>query len=200
MHVKFETALAHLERESEEKDSEIESANREIDKLVYELDGIREESTRIREDEAMEREWLEMLVAALKEVRCILSHQLVYVILSTKRKWRVSSQKSERTTASSTRQPKTSTITAHDKRKSHNMSRLSSTSVALNARRARRPNRTWTSQGVVTNRNSGMNGGHWRRRFGTAVCSVRSGEDRGGVNAEGVRRCTVAGSSSEYGG
>ena len=79
MHEKFEAALAHLERESEEKDAEIEAANREIEKLgeqVYlleeENDRIKEESERIREDDAVERERLEALSSALKEVKSLL--------------------------------------------------------------------------------------------------------------------------------
>ena len=77
LHEKFETALAHLEREAEEKDAEIESANREIERLgqrVFELeddlDNIRAESDKLRNDEATERERLETLVATLKDV-CI---------------------------------------------------------------------------------------------------------------------------------
>ncbi|KAI0948832.1 hypothetical protein AcV7_009468 [Taiwanofungus camphoratus] len=74
LHDKFEAALAHLERESEEKDAEIEAANREIEKLgeqVYVLEEenerLKEASERLREDEAVERERLEALSAALKE-------------------------------------------------------------------------------------------------------------------------------------
>lgn len=76
LHDKFEAALAHLERESEEKDAEIEAANREIEKLgeqVYVLEEenerLKEASERLREDEAVERERLEALSAALKEVQ-----------------------------------------------------------------------------------------------------------------------------------
>ena len=76
LHEKFEVALAHLERESEEKDAEIEAANREIEKLgvqVYHLEEenerIREEAQRIREDDSVERERLEALTNALKDVR-----------------------------------------------------------------------------------------------------------------------------------
>ena len=75
LHDKFEAALAHLERESEEKDAEIEAANREIEKLgvqVYQLEEenerIRDEAERVREDEAVDRERLEALTSALKEV------------------------------------------------------------------------------------------------------------------------------------
>ena len=76
LHDKFETALAHLEHESEEKDAEIEAANREIEQYgqrIYELeeenDRIKAESDRQREDEAVERERLEAVASALKEVR-----------------------------------------------------------------------------------------------------------------------------------
>ena len=94
MHEKFEAALAHLERESEEKDAEIEAANREIEKLgeqVYlleeENDRIKEESERIREDDAVERERLEALSSALKDVQprplCLYgNHQLTLSIES----------------------------------------------------------------------------------------------------------------------
>ncbi|KAI0074706.1 hypothetical protein K474DRAFT_1601108 [Panus rudis PR-1116 ss-1] len=74
LHEKFEAALAHLERESEEKDAEIEAANREIEKLgqqVYMLEEenerIKEEFERAREDDAIERERYEALTSALKE-------------------------------------------------------------------------------------------------------------------------------------
>ncbi|OBZ75317.1 Anucleate primary sterigmata protein B [Grifola frondosa] len=83
LHDKFEAALAHLERESEEKDAEIEAGNREIEKLgaqVYlleeENDRLKEESDRIREDEAVERERLEALSAALREKVNSLKSQL----------------------------------------------------------------------------------------------------------------------------
>jgi hypothetical protein len=76
LHTKFEAALAHLEHDSEEKDTELESANQAIEKLseqIYVLedenDKLKEESERIRDDEAAERERLEALSAALKEVR-----------------------------------------------------------------------------------------------------------------------------------
>jgi len=74
LHDKFEAALAHLEREAEEKDEEIALANREIEQLghrIYELEEDAEELKRIndraREDEMVERERLEALTAALKE-------------------------------------------------------------------------------------------------------------------------------------
>ena len=70
-----EIAVGHLQQESEEKDAEIEAANREIEKLghqVYMLEEenerIKEASDRLREDEAVERERLEALSAALKDV------------------------------------------------------------------------------------------------------------------------------------
>ena len=76
LHDKFEAALAHLEQEAEEKDEEIALANREIEQLghrIYELEEDAEELKRIndrtREDEMVERERLEALTVALKEVR-----------------------------------------------------------------------------------------------------------------------------------
>ena len=79
LHDKFEAALAHLEQDAEEKDEEIALANREIEQLghrIYELEEDAEELKRIndraREDEMIERERLEALTAALKEVRAIL--------------------------------------------------------------------------------------------------------------------------------
>lgn len=76
LHQKFEAALAHMEREAEEKDEEIALANREIEQLghrIYELEEDAEELKRIndraREDEMVERERLEALAVALKEVR-----------------------------------------------------------------------------------------------------------------------------------
>lgn len=77
LHEKFETALAHLEHESDEKDAEIEAANREIEQFgqrIYELeeenDRIKAESQRAREDDAVEKERLHALSTALKEVCC----------------------------------------------------------------------------------------------------------------------------------
>ena len=76
LHGKFEAALAHTEREAEEKDEEIALANREIEQLghrIYELEEDAEELKRIndraREDEMVERERLEALAVALKGVR-----------------------------------------------------------------------------------------------------------------------------------
>ena len=78
LHDKFEAALAHLEREAEEKDEEIALANREIEQLghrIYELEEDAEELKRIndraREDEMVERERLEALAVALKDVRAL---------------------------------------------------------------------------------------------------------------------------------
>ena len=78
LHDKFEAALAHLEQEAEEKDEEIALANREIEQLghrIYELEEDAEELKRIndrtREDEMVERERLEALTLALKEVRVL---------------------------------------------------------------------------------------------------------------------------------
>lgn len=75
LHAKFEATLQHLEKEAEERDAELEAANREIEKLgeqVYllevENDRIKEEHERMREDEAVERERLEALAVALKDV------------------------------------------------------------------------------------------------------------------------------------
>jgi predicted nucleic acid-binding Zn-ribbon protein len=75
LHAKFETAFAQLEQESDQKDEEIESMQETIDKLgeqIYHLedenDRLKEESDRLREEEAAERDRLEALAAALKEV------------------------------------------------------------------------------------------------------------------------------------
>lgn len=70
LHSKFEAALRQLEQEGEDKDTEIENANREIQKLgqrVYELED-EIDAARLQEDEAVERERLEALSSALKEV------------------------------------------------------------------------------------------------------------------------------------
>jgi hypothetical protein len=75
LHGKFEQALAHLEQESDDKDGEIAANNEEVQKFgeqVYALEEnvrIREEFERVRE-EGGERERLEALSAALKDVRC----------------------------------------------------------------------------------------------------------------------------------
>lgn len=75
LHAKFEATLEHLEQEAAEKDTEIEAANRDIERYgqrIYDLEEenerIKQESERLREDEAAERERLETLASALKEV------------------------------------------------------------------------------------------------------------------------------------
>lgn len=75
LHEKFEAALGHLEEESEQKEEEIAANNEEIQKLgdqVYALeeenDKLRDEFERVREDDIAERERLEALAAALKDV------------------------------------------------------------------------------------------------------------------------------------
>jgi len=80
LHNKFESALAHLEQESDQKDAELESLQETIDKLgeqIYQLedenDRLKEEHERMREEEVAERERLEALSAALKEVSCLSS-------------------------------------------------------------------------------------------------------------------------------
>ena len=71
----IEIALEHKDRDLEEKDAEIAAANEEIQRLgdqLYnledEFDRLKEESERAREDDAAERERLEALVTALREV------------------------------------------------------------------------------------------------------------------------------------
>ncbi|KNZ75969.1 Anucleate primary sterigmata protein B [Termitomyces sp. J132] len=73
---KFEAALAQLEEESDQKDAEIEALNNAVERLSGQLDQMEDEAERfkedtehLREDDAVERERLEALVAALKEVR-----------------------------------------------------------------------------------------------------------------------------------
>ena len=75
LHAKFEAALAHLEEESDQKDAELESLQETIDKLgeqIYQLedenDRMKEEHDRMREEEAAERDRLEALSAAFKDV------------------------------------------------------------------------------------------------------------------------------------
>ena len=76
LHAKFEAALAHLEQDTEDKDAEIQAANQAIEKLseqIYVLedenDRLKEEAQRSREDDAAEHDRLEILAAALKEVK-----------------------------------------------------------------------------------------------------------------------------------
>ena len=75
LHQKFEATLAHLEREAEEKDNELEAANRELERISNQLyiledehEKLKEEMDRLREDEAIERDRLEQLSHALKQV------------------------------------------------------------------------------------------------------------------------------------
>lgn len=76
----FEAALNDLELQAETKDAQIEAMRTTIDKLgedIYiledENDKIKEEAERLREDDSVERERLEALSAALKEVLLSLS-------------------------------------------------------------------------------------------------------------------------------
>jgi septal ring factor EnvC (AmiA/AmiB activator) len=62
-------ALAHLEEEAEVKDRTIEKLGDQIYVLEDENDRMKEESERIRDEEAAERDRLEGLCAALKDVR-----------------------------------------------------------------------------------------------------------------------------------
>ena len=80
---KFEATLEHLQGESDEKDAEIQAANREIEQYghrIYELEEenerIKQESDRWRDEEADEREKLETLSSALKEVSFSLCRRL----------------------------------------------------------------------------------------------------------------------------
>ena len=84
--------MAHLEEEAEEKDNELEAANRDLEKMSNQLYALEEENERlkeamdrIREDEGVERERLEQLAAALKQV----SHTLAWfgITDSLHRKW-----------------------------------------------------------------------------------------------------------------
>jgi septation ring formation regulator EzrA len=89
LHAKFESALAHLEEESDQKDLELESLQETIDKLgeqIYQLedenDRFKEEHERMREEEIAERDRLEALSAALKEVRLRLSSSFIFCDLT----------------------------------------------------------------------------------------------------------------------
>ena len=75
LHEKFEAAFEHLEQEAQEKDEEIAAANQEIEQFgqrIYELEEANDELKRLSEqtraDEAIERERLEALANALKQV------------------------------------------------------------------------------------------------------------------------------------
>ena len=76
LHAKYEAAFAHLEEQIDQKDVDLEHLQETIDKLgeqVYHLEDenerLKEEHQRLREDEEAERERLEALVVAFKEVR-----------------------------------------------------------------------------------------------------------------------------------
>lgn len=78
LHDKFETALAHMEQESAEKDAELEAANRDIEKLGNriwvledEVEKLKEDGLRRAEAHVVEKERLEMVVNALKDVRTL---------------------------------------------------------------------------------------------------------------------------------
>ena len=77
LHSKFQAAFAHMEEEADENEAKIEGMQETIDQLgeqIYHLeddnDRLKEEGERIREEEIAERERLEALSVALKEV-CI---------------------------------------------------------------------------------------------------------------------------------
>ena len=77
-HAKFEAALEHQEHQLELKDDEIEGANLEIQRLgqrVWDLEDegerLKEETERTREEAVVDREALENVITALKEVRSI---------------------------------------------------------------------------------------------------------------------------------
>ncbi|KAF8867925.1 hypothetical protein CPB84DRAFT_1741356 [Gymnopilus junonius] len=91
LHTKFEAALAHLESESDQKDAELDRLQETIDKLGEQIYELEDENDRIKEDmervlresaerdvrdeeERAERERLEALVGALKEVKELASH------------------------------------------------------------------------------------------------------------------------------
>ncbi|KZV62762.1 hypothetical protein PENSPDRAFT_758485 [Peniophora sp. CONT] len=83
LHEKFEAAFEHLEAEGQEKDEEIAASNREIEQLsqrIYELEEDNEKLERLnhqaRADEAIEKERLEALSAALKQKVADLKAQL----------------------------------------------------------------------------------------------------------------------------
>ncbi|KAJ7462915.1 hypothetical protein FB451DRAFT_1180557 [Mycena latifolia] len=74
LHSKCEAALAHLEEETEAKDTEIESMQQTIDKLGEQIfiledetDRMKEDSDRLREEDAAELDRLEVPSAALKD-------------------------------------------------------------------------------------------------------------------------------------
>lgn len=78
LHDKFEAALAHLEQEAAEKDAELEAANRDIERLGNRLWVLEDEAEKWKEDElrrleedAVEKERVEMVINALKDVRTL---------------------------------------------------------------------------------------------------------------------------------
>lgn len=88
LHAKFEAALAHLEREAEEKDNEIETltdAVKELGEQIYNLederDRIRDAADRMREDDDVEKERLEAIQVALKEVCLSFYLSQVYLLI-----------------------------------------------------------------------------------------------------------------------
>ena len=75
LHNKFQAAFAHMEEEADENEAKIEGLQETIDQLgeqIYHLedenDRLKEEGERMREEEVAERERLEVLSVALKEV------------------------------------------------------------------------------------------------------------------------------------
>lgn len=75
-HAKFEAALEHQEQQLELKDDEIEAGNVEIERLgqrVWELEDegerLKDDNERVREEAAVDREALESVTTALREVR-----------------------------------------------------------------------------------------------------------------------------------
>jgi chromosome segregation ATPase len=88
-HLKFEAALEHQEHQLELKEDEIEGANLDIKRLgqrVWELEDeaerLKEDSERARGEATVDREALESVSTALKEVRPNIYHSVVYLILT----------------------------------------------------------------------------------------------------------------------
>lgn len=78
LHDKFEAALAHLEQEAAEKDAELEATNRDMEKLGNRIWVLEDEAEKWKEDElrrveedAVEKERVEMVIGALKDVRTL---------------------------------------------------------------------------------------------------------------------------------
>ncbi|KAH8100388.1 microtubule associated-domain-containing protein [Cristinia sonorae] len=170
MHEKFEAALAHLERESEEKDAEIVAANREIEKLgeqVYlleeENDRIKEESDRIREDDAVERERLSALTAALKDVGDSLPPNDV-VLTPQYRKWHPSRHNWRKPKTSMNLGSKKQTINGLTLRNSRVTSRTSLRNSNVNAPHVKPAMTSSHSSRRNTTRSSAGKGVAWRQR------------------------------------